>query len=74
VGNLAIDASGQAKPKTDSTGFCGAMTEQRHTDGRGENESAPQKFVHLIGCRDPNARKSRIRPSAISEKTERLIG
>jgi hypothetical protein len=74
VGNVVIDAGGQAKPKADSTRFCGAMAEQRHTDGRGENESAPQKFVHLIGCRDPNAHKSWIRPGSISEKNERLTG
>jgi hypothetical protein len=35
--------------------ICGAMTQQS-TDGRHGNESAPQKFVHLVGCRDPQAR------------------
>ena len=31
------------------------MTQQRGDSGRGI-DPAPQKFVHLVGCRDPNAR------------------
>jgi hypothetical protein len=31
------------------------MTQQCGDLGRG-NESAPQKFVHLVGCRDAKAR------------------
>ena len=31
------------------------MAQQRGDSGRG-NESAPQKFVHLVGYRDPKAR------------------
>jgi hypothetical protein len=38
------------------------MSEQHGQDGRG-NESVPQKFVHLVGCRDPNARVERGPPS-----------
>jgi hypothetical protein len=34
---------------------CGAMSQQYDDGGRG-NESAPQKFVHLVGYRDPKAR------------------
>jgi hypothetical protein len=34
---------------------CGAMSEQSADSGRG-NESVPQKLVHLVGYRDPNAR------------------
>jgi hypothetical protein len=33
-------------------GNCGAMSQQRCDSGRG-NESAPQKFVRLVGYRDP---------------------
>jgi hypothetical protein len=33
--------------------ICGAMSQQRCDSG---NYSAPQKFVHLVGCRDPKAR------------------
>ena len=32
-----------------------AMTQQSGDSGRC-NQSAPQKFVHLVGCRDPKAR------------------
>jgi hypothetical protein len=33
-------------------GICGAMSQQRGDSG---NVSAPQKFVQLVGCRDPKA-------------------
>jgi hypothetical protein len=39
-------------------GICGAMAEQRRPDGWSENESVPQQFVHLVGCRDPNSRRA----------------
>lgn len=32
--------------------ICGAMSQQRGNSG---HESAPQKFVQLVGYRDPNA-------------------
>jgi hypothetical protein len=35
--------------------ICGAMSQQHGDSNRG-NESAPQKFVQLVGCRDPKAR------------------
>lgn len=35
--------------------ICGAMAQQCGDFGRG-NQSAPQKFLQLVGCRDPNAR------------------
>src|ERR1700722_14880147 len=48
--------------KTERPSICGAMTQQCGDSGRG-TESAPQKFVHLVGCRDPNARpETRVRP------------
>jgi hypothetical protein len=48
--------------KTGRPSICGAMTQQCGDSGRG-TESAPQKFVHLVGCRDPNARpETRVRP------------
>jgi len=34
---------------------CGAMLQQCGDSGRG-NESVPQKFVRLVGCRDRNIR------------------
>lgn len=70
MGNGTIDVgSSSAKPSADSAKICGAMAEQRRADGRDENESAPQKFVHLIGCRDPNAGKAPwVRPRPIPSK------
>ena len=34
---------------------CGAMSQQRGNSGA---VSTPQKFLHLVGCRDPKARPS----------------
>jgi hypothetical protein len=54
--------------KTERPRICGAMTEQCGDSGRG-NESAPQKFVHLVGCRDPNARpQTWVRPGPAPAK------
>jgi hypothetical protein len=47
----------QPSPKTERVRICGAMSQQQGDSGRG-NESVPQKFVHLVGCRDPEARAS----------------
>jgi hypothetical protein len=41
------------REKTERPKICGAMSQQRGDSG---NQSAPQKFVQLVGCRDPNAR------------------
>jgi hypothetical protein len=38
-------------PKIEQGKSCGAMSEQH---GHG-HESSPQKFIHLVGCRDPRA-------------------
>jgi hypothetical protein len=44
----------QANPvKTEPPKICGAMSQQRGDSG---NQSAPQKFVQLVGYRDPKAR------------------
>jgi hypothetical protein len=40
--------------KRESAKKCGAMSEQSADSGRG-NEQVPQKLVHLVGYRDPNA-------------------
>ena len=55
------DGDGFAEPridqpphlKTERPKICGAMSQQRGDSG---NQSAPQKFVQLVGCRDPKAR------------------
>ena len=41
--------------KREGTRKSGAMSEQSADSGRG-NEQVPQKLVHLVGYRDPNAR------------------
>jgi len=47
---------------------CGAMSEQSADSGRG-NEQVPQKLVHLVGYRDPNAGPDPwIRPRPIAAK------
>jgi hypothetical protein len=51
------DVGRLANPKKDERDLCGAMAEQRRQDGCDDNESAPQQFVHLIGFRDPDARR-----------------
>jgi len=60
VGNGNIDVGKKTatpkpgQPKAARSGICGAMTQQRCDSGRGD-ESAPQKFVQLVGYRDPKA-------------------
>jgi hypothetical protein len=47
---------------------CSAMSEQSADSGRG-NEQVPQKLVHLVGYRDPNAGPDPwIRPRPIPAK------
>ena len=63
VGNKTAtrDGSGEPRldkrdlPKTERPRICRAMQQQCGDSGRG-NHSAPQKFVQLVGYRDPNAR------------------
>jgi hypothetical protein len=43
--------------------ICGAMSQQYGGSGRG-NESVPQKFVQLVGCRDPKAKAAKIKAEA----------
>jgi hypothetical protein len=65
--NRTVDVGYPINSKEQVAGICGAMAQQRCADGSDENESTPQKFVHLVGCRDPNARKipsTRPRPPA----------
>jgi hypothetical protein len=60
VGNGNVDVGKKTatpkhgQSKSARTGICGAMTQQRCDSGRG-NESAPQKFVQLVGYRDPKS-------------------
>jgi hypothetical protein len=44
------------------------MSLQGGDGGRG-NESVPQKFVHLVGCRDPKVRpEPSVRPQLVPPK------
>jgi hypothetical protein len=45
--------------RTRRPGNCGAMSQQC---GDGGNTSTPQKFVQLVGCRDPKASGPWVRP------------
>jgi len=58
MGNDTANIRSHTEPKADNSGIRGAMAQQRRTDGYDDNESTPQKFVHLVGCRDPGARKA----------------
>ena len=48
---LRIDSSPKTEREGKSSGLCGAMSQQGG-EFRGD-VSAPQKFVHLVGCREP---------------------
>jgi hypothetical protein len=57
--------AGQNPLKTEQPGICGAMSLQSGDNGRG-NESAPQKFVRLVGCREASARPEPwVRPTPV---------
>ena len=48
--------------------ICVAMTQQSGDSGRG-NQSEPQEFLQLVGCRDPNARRVPwVRPRPVPAK------
>ena len=53
---LRIDQ--QNSSPADVRDICGAMAQQSGDSGRG-NQSAPQKLLHLVGCREPKAGLSR---------------
>jgi hypothetical protein len=42
-------------PRRTERPICGAMSQQ-YGDGNRGNESAPQKLVQLVGCREPKDR------------------
>jgi hypothetical protein len=50
---VAPGSENSVPPKKQRGGICGAMSQQRGDSG---HESAPQKFVQLVGYRDPTAR------------------
>jgi hypothetical protein len=59
---LRIDGDGSLR----TTRVCGAMSQQNGDSGI---VSAPQKFVHLVGCRDPKApTRPWVRPRPTAQK------
>ena len=56
---------GEPKPLSkERPGICVAMAQQSGDFGRG-NQSAPQKLLRLVGCREPKARPAAwVRPHA----------
>jgi hypothetical protein len=52
-GSAELRIDKQNPQRTERPKVSGAMSQQRGDSG---NVSAPQKFVQLVGCRDPKAR------------------
>ncbi len=62
-GSVALRIDDPNPRQKEPVKVCGAMSQQYGDGGRG-NESAPQKFVHLVGYRDPKPRPEPwVRPS-----------
>jgi hypothetical protein len=67
-GSLALRIDDPNPRQKEPLKVCGAMSQQ-YGDGDRGNESAPQKFVHLVGYRDPKARTEPwVRPSVTPVK------
>ena len=72
AGTLSGNSSSAAQldaQKIERPRVCGAMTQQCGDSGRG-NESAPQKFVRLVGYRAPSPRPEtwvRPRPAPVKQ-------
>ena len=54
MGNGNSDVGTKTATRKPKQAICGAMQQQCGDGSRG-NQSAPQKFVQLVGYRDPNA-------------------
>jgi hypothetical protein len=48
--STSAESETNSRAKKQRPGFCGAMSQQRCDSGA---QSTPQKFVRLVGCRDP---------------------
>jgi hypothetical protein len=61
----SAQGTGEPRPLSkDRPGICVAMAQQIGDFGRG-NQSAPQKLLQLVGCREPKARPAPwVRPHA----------
>jgi hypothetical protein len=62
VGNGNIGAGNTAAPRKSGQQMAGAMSQQG-APVMGDNQCSPQKFVRLVGCRDPKVKPGpRVRP------------
>jgi hypothetical protein len=55
VGNGNIGVGNTGAPRKSGQQMAGAMSQQG-APIMGDNQCSPQKFVQLVGCRDPKAR------------------
>jgi hypothetical protein len=55
VGNGNIGVGNTSAPRKSGQQMAGAMSQQG-APIMGDNQCSPQKFVQLVGCRDPKAR------------------
>jgi hypothetical protein len=61
-GQPAANAGSSGRRIQQQDGNCGVMSQQRCDSG---HESAPQKFVQLVGYRDPKGQDSKTRPGPV---------
>jgi hypothetical protein len=62
VGNGNIGVGNKSTPRKSGQQMAGAMSQQG-APIMGDNQSSPQKFVQLVGCRDPKAKlEPKVRP------------
>ena len=55
MGNGNISVGNTSAPRKSGQQMAGAMSQQG-APIMGDNQCSPQKFVQLVGCRDPKAR------------------
>jgi hypothetical protein len=60
VGNGNTGVGNTSAPRKSGQQMAGAMSQQG-APIMGDNQCSPQKFVRLVGCRDPKAGDARIR-------------
>ena len=66
MGNGNIGVGNTAAPRKSGQQMAGAMSQQS-APVMGDNQCSPQKFVRLVGCRDPKARELKPRDLADSK-------
>jgi polygalacturonase len=69
VGNGNIDVGNTSAPRKSGQQMAGAMSQQG-APIMGDNQCSPQKFVQLVGCRDPKARDLKLGDTRIRTGSE----